>query len=372
MISLFGKILKTRLVFLMVKNNKDKYLITGGCGFIGSCLTRYLLSNNEEVINIDKLTYSANLKAVGEVRNKKNYKLYKEDICNHNQLSKIIKKHRPTKIIHLAAETHVDRSIDGPSDFINSNIIGTFNILNISDNYYRSLSNKEKNKIRILLVSTDEVYGSLGKKDRPVNEERAYEPNSPYSASKAASDHLGRAWYKTYNLPILITNTTNNYGPWQFPEKLIPLTISKCLNNEKIPVYGKGNQVRDWIYVNDHVSGIMKVLNKGKNGEKYNIGGNNELKNIDVVKSICKIMDEIKPRKHNKKYEKLITFVQDRPGHDFRYALNNNKIKKIGWSPKTDWISGLEKTIKWYLDNINYLKVDSKKSYSGERLGKTK
>ena len=352
--------------------NNETYLITGGCGFIGSCLVRWLTNKGHKVINVDKLTYSANIKAVGDLKNAKNYVFYKEDICDQNKLTKIFNDNNPTKVIHLAAETHVDRSIDGPSQFINSNILGTYNILNICDNYFKNLSNSDKKNFKVLLVSTDEVYGSLDQTDQPSDEESPYKPNSPYSASKAASDHLGRAWHKTFDLPVIITNTTNNYGPWQFPEKLIPLTISKCLNDESIPVYDKGQQIRDWIHVDDHVSGILVVIDKGIVGERYNIGGNNELKNIDVVNNICKVLDNIQPRKNNEKYEKLIKFVEDRPGHDFRYGLNNTKISRLGWKPKVDWISGLDSTIKWYLENVEFLKIDSSQSYSGERLGKPK
>lgn len=367
-------ILRKKLILLMVKKikYKEKFLITGGCGFIGSCLVRFLLKNDEQVINIDKLTYSANIRAVGNTAKNNNYQFFKADICNHQKIKNIINETNPTKIIHLAAETHVDRSIDGPSKFIDTNIGGTHNLLSASVEYFMSLGEEEKNNFKVILVSTDEVYGSLELNSKKFDENSPYKPNSPYSATKAAADHLGRAWFKTFNLPIIITNTTNNYGPWQFPEKLIPLTISKCLDEKKIPVYGKGKQIRDWIHVDDHVNGILKVLEKGNIGEKYNIGSNNELRNIDVVMSICKIFNDIKPRDKKKNYEDLIEYVEDRPGHDFRYALDNKKIKAIGWKPNNDWLSGLKSTIKWYLDNIEYLKIDSSQSYSGERLGKNK
>tara|TARA_B100001540_G_scaffold317101_1_gene348999 strand:- start:505 stop:1566 length:1062 start_codon:yes stop_codon:yes gene_type:complete len=349
---------------------KTNFLVTGGYGFIGSSLIRKLLSNDHSVINIDKLTYSSNINSLENLGDKKNYTFYQEDICNGKPILNIFEKHRPLSIIHLAAETHVDRSIDGPENFIHSNILGTYNILNASFLFWKTLNDKEKNDFRLILVSTDEVYGSLSNDDIPTDENSLYKPNSPYSASKAASDHLGRAWFKTYKLPVIITNTTNNYGPWQFPEKLIPLTISKCLEHEKIPVYGDGSQIRDWIYVEDHVSGILKVLEKGKLGDRYNIGANNEIKNINLVKLICSVLDKIKPMNDNRKYESLIEYVEDRPGHDHRYSLNNNKITSLGWEPEFTWQQGLEKTVKWYVENSKFLKKEVNKIYSGERLGR--
>jgi len=345
---------------------KEKFLITGGYGFIGSSLIRILLKNGEKVGNIDKLTYSANINSLEDLATEENYVFFNNDICDQSSLHKIIKDFSPTKIIHLAAETHVDRSIDNPSNFIHSNIVGSYNVLNSSNQYWSSLNDDQKNNFRLLLVSTDEVYGSLSAKEELFTEESSYEPNSPYSASKAASDLLGRAWIKTYELPVIITNTTNNFGPWQFPEKLIPLTISKCLNNKNIPIYGNGEQIRDWIFVDDHAEGILSAIREGELGEKYNISSKNEQKNIDVVNDICSILDKIHPNEEGS-YNRLIEFVKDRPGHDYRYALSNDKIKSLGWRSNTDWLEGLEITVKWYLRNREFLD-----QYSGERLGRSK
>jgi len=353
----------------MTNNDKKRVLITGGYGFIGSCLIRTLLtSDNVEVANIDKLTYSSNVNSVKVSNNQKNYHFYEEDICNKEKIKQIVNSFKPNQVIHLAAETHVDRSIDGPEVFINSNVFGTYNLINNLKNYWDKLDISSKEKFKILMVSTDEVYGSLSLNENSFTEESSYLPNSPYSASKAASDHIGRAWYSTYKMPIIITNTSNNYGPWQFPEKLIPLTILKCLKKEKIPIFGNGEQVRDWIFVNDHVDGLLHTLNNGKVGEKYNIGSNNEKKNIEVVYDICNILDDLIPEE--KPYSNLIEFVDDRPGHDYRYALNVNKIHKLGWKSKYNWEQGLLETINWYLSNKDFLNKQSSKFYSGERLGK--
>ena len=349
---------------------KDKILITGGYGFIGSCLIRYLLNEGHTIVgNIDKLTYCSNTESITNDDSLKNYFFYKEDIFDQKKISEIINEFKPNYIIHLAAESHVDRSIDGPEVFMNSNIIGTFNLLNAS---YQYISNNNlHDNFKFILVSTDEVYGSLNNSEDSFTEESSYAPNSPYSASKASADLLARAWNKTYKFPIIVTNTTNNYGPWQFPEKLIPLTIYKCLNEQKIPIYGSGDQIRDWIYVDDHVSGLIAVIKDGKIGEKYNIGCSNELRNIDVVKDICNVLDSTKPRK-NGLYSDLIEFVSDRPGHDFRYSLNSNKIKDLGWKPKYNWNEALKMTIEWYINNPKYLNSDNLKKYSGERLGSIK
>mgnify|MGYP001328797510 CR=1 FL=1 len=348
----------------------NKYLITGGCGFIGSCVIRNLLNNKDNVVaNIDKLSYSSNTQVLSDIKYQENYTFYQEDICNKDSINEIINTFKPNKIIHLAAESHVDRSIDGPEVFMQSNILGTFNLIDSSYKFYSSLSHKLKNNFKFLLVSTDEVYGSLGIDENKFDENSNYKPNSPYSASKAASDHIARAWIKTFQMPILISNTTNNYGPWQFPEKLIPLTIYKCLNEKDIPIYGNGEQIRDWIYVDDHVNGLFYILENGTIGEKYNIGSNNEIKNIDVVSNICEILDQIRPREKGS-YSDLITFVDDRPGHDTRYALNNKKICDLGWKPSYSWNTGLRQTIDWYLGNIDYLESKNIKKYSGERLGK--
>ena len=343
-------------------------LITGGYGFIGSSLIRELLKiSNLRIVNIDKLTYAANINSL-KFSDKNNYEHYELDICDNSSITEVFEKTKPDFVIHLAAETHVDRSIDGPDNFISTNICGTYNLLKVSYDYWKNLNNQKKDDFRFLHVSTDEVYGSLGAKDKPFNENDPYSPNSPYSASKASSDHLVSAWGKTYDLPVLITNTCNNYGPWQFPEKLIPLCISKCLLLENIPIYGDGLQVRDWIYVDDHVSGILTILKNGEIGEKYNIGSNCEITNINVVKDICKILNDKLPGEID--YSSLIKKVKDRPGHDFRYAINNKKILKLGWIPKYNWEEGLSKTIEWYLENKTFLDESFKKKYSGERLGK--
>ncbi len=347
---------------------KQTYLITGGSGFIGSNLVNRLLEdNNNIVVNVDKLTYASNEKFMDH-KKKSNYIFYKKDISKNKEINKIIAKHKPDYIFHLAAESHVDRSIDNPSNFIDSNIIGTYSLLNESYLYWKKLNLKKRARFRFIMVSTDEVYGSLKLNENKFEEQNPYKPNSPYAATKASADLLSRAWCKTYNFPVIITNTCNNYGPWQFPEKLIPLTINKCIRKEKIPVYGKGNQIRDWIHVHDHVEGLIFASNNGKIGEKYNIGSNNELKNINVVNSICDNFDKINSFKYGSS-RKLIKFVKDRPGHDKRYAIDSNKINKLGWKSKISWNEGLISTINWYLNNPKYLKQISKDSYSGERLG---
>tara|TARA_B110000008_G_scaffold279077_1_gene324774 strand:+ start:10416 stop:11468 length:1053 start_codon:yes stop_codon:yes gene_type:complete len=344
------------------------FLITGGYGFIGSALIRQLLKlENVKIINIDNLTYASNLRALGKP-SKDQYKHYKTDICDFLSLKNILNEINPNFVIHLAAETHVDRSIDGPDKFISTNIQGTYNLLKCSYNFWSNLAGDKKKKFKFIHISTDEVYGSLKKGQKQFTENNPYEPNSPYSASKASSDHLVKSWNKTYNFPSIITNTCNNYGPWQFPEKLIPLTIKKCLSQESIPLFGSGLQIRDWIHVEDHVSGILKVLEKGVLGEKYNIGSDNEIQNIDVVSSICNILNKKLPS--NLDYNSLIVKVTDRPGHDFRYGINNSKILQLGWTPKYTWSSGLESTIDWYLSNKVFFDDSMKNNYSGERLGK--
>ena len=332
-----------------------KFLITGGAGFIGSALIRYLIKNTtHKVFNIDKLSYASNLRNLENIKNDKKYFFKKINICNTNKVQKILSKFQPDIIIHLAAESHVDKSIDGPSEFIKTNIVGTYALLEESRRYWSNLSKKKKQNFRFLHVSTDEVYGDLkGTKDL-FKEETPYAPSSPYSASKASSDHLVRAWQRTFKLPTLITSCSNNYGPYQYPEKLIPLIILNALHGKKLPVYGNGRQVRDWLYVDDHARALLKVALKGKIGETYNIGGCNEIENIKVVKKICQILDKLKPSKLDgvNKYEQLITFVDDRPGHDQRYAIDASKIEKqLKWKPKEKFEIGIKKTVKWYLKN---------------------
>ena len=337
-----------------MKNNKS-ILVTGGAGFIGSALIRHIITHTpHSVVNIDKLTYSGNLKSLESVKEDNNYTFEKIDICDTNELLRVFKETQPDIVIHLAAESHVDRSIDGPNDFIQTNIVGTFTLLEQSKNYWQSLKDDKKENFRFLHVSTDEVYGDLDGEFDFFLFFTPYNPSSPYSASKASSDHLVRAWYRTYGLPIVITNCSNNYGPCQFPEKLIPLIILNAISGKPIPVYGDGKQIRDWLYVDDHVLALMNVALNSKAGETYNIGGNNEIQNIDVVREVCTILDELIPNKLNgiSSFGDLITFVQDRPGHDIRYAIDASKIfSTLGWTPDESFNTGILKTVKWYLNN---------------------
>lgn len=348
-------------------------IITGGAGFIGSELIRYLLSiSQNKIINIDKLTYSGNLESLVSIKDNKNYFFEQIDICNEQEIERVFEENKPDLVIHLAAESHVDRSIDGPMEFIRTNIIGTYNLLEQSKKYWVLLKEPFKERFRFLHVSTDEVYGDLENKDGYFLESSSYNPSSPYSASKASSDHLVRAWHRTYKLPILITNCSNNYGPYQFPEKLIPHIILNALKGNNLPVYGDGKQVRDWLYVNDHVRALMTVANSGKVGETYNIGGNNEVENIEVIIKICDILDTLIPEKLNglNSFSELITHVEDRPGHDKRYAIDSTKIKNIlGWKPLENFNSGLQKTVEWYLNNLPWLENIQNGSYKLERLG---
>jgi len=345
-------------------------IVTGGAGFIGSAVIRHLIEHSDcRVVNFDKLTYAGNLESLVSVSDHPNYHFERGDICDHLQVKNIFIEYQPQAIMHLAAESHVDRSIDGPADFINTNIVGTSVLLEAARRYWTKLDGRTD--FRFHHISTDEVYGSLGATEL-FHEESPYHPNSPYSASKAASDHLVRAWYETYGLPVVITNCPNNYGPYQFPEKLIPLIILNALDGKPLPVYGKGDQVRDWLYVDDHARALCLVMEQGVTGETYNIGGHNEKMNIDVVRTLCQLLDERvshRPEGINK-FEELITFVKDRPGHDLRYAIDAGKIKnELSWVPTETFETGLAKTIEWYLNNTPWCDHVRDGSYQGERLG---
>lgn len=333
-------------------------IVTGGAGFIGSALIRHLINNTTyNILNIDKLTYAGNREFTDIELDKNRYTFLKIDICDSKLLCKAFDKFKPNLVMHLAAESHVDRSIESPAHFIRSNIIGTFELLEASRSYWNSLKNERRNNFLFHHISTDEVYGDLGKNLDLFSENTPYNPSSPYSASKASSDHLVRAWHRTYNLPVVLTNCSNNYGPFQHSEKLIPNSIINALSGQPIPIYGCGNQIRDWLFVEDHVRALCLVATKGKVGETYNIGGNNEKQNIQVVELICNILEELHPTKPKdvKYYKDLINFVEDRPGHDIRYAINSKKIcDKLGWTPNETFETGLRKTIKWYLENIDW------------------
>jgi len=318
------------------------------------------------------LTYSGNLESLESINNSKRYHFEQIDICDEIEFKRVLLEKKPDTIIHLAAESHVDRSIDGPKEFILTNIVGTYTILEQSNQYWQSLQGEKKDNFRFLHVSTDEVYGDLNGTDDYFSEATSYDPSSPYSASKASSDHLVRAWHRTYNLPVLITNCSNNYGPYQFPEKLIPHIILNAIAGKELPVYGDGKQIRDWLFVNDHVRALMTVAFSGDIGETYNIGGNNEIQNIDVVKRICELLDDLIPEKLNglTSFSDLITYVQDRPGHDVRYAIDASKIKNnLGWTPKEDFFSGIRKTVEWYLENLSWSENIQDGSYKLERIG---
>ena len=344
-----------------------KCLVTGGCGFIGSNYIRTVLNREEDlhIVNLDKLTYAGNIQNLNGISSN-NLTIVKGDICDVDLVNSLFEKYQFDTVVHFAAESHVDRSIEGPAEFIQTNVVGTLNLLEQSRFFYNKTNN---DNFQFLHVSTDEVYGSLGD-DGKFLETTPYDPSSPYSASKASSDHLVRAWNRTFGLPTLITNCSNNYGSYQFPEKLVPLMIINCLQGNPLPVYGKGENVRDWLFVGDHCDAIHTVLAKGEIGETYNIGGNNEIKNIDVVTIICSLLDEISPRKNGSSYSDLITFVKDRPGHDFRYAIDAGKIRNdLGWSPNESFETGIRKTIHWYLDNQNWWKTIQDNNYRQERLG---
>ncbi|MBT6914909.1 MAG: dTDP-glucose 4,6-dehydratase [Candidatus Marinimicrobia bacterium] len=360
-----------------------KILVTGGAGFIGSAVIRHLIDDMKyEVINLDKLTYAGNLESLRGVAHDPLYHFERADICNVDDVSRIFRKYQPDKVMHLAAESHVDRSIDGASEFIQSNIVGTYILLDEARQYWQGLDDTKKVQFRFHHISTDEVYGDLESEDNLFREDTPYAPSSPYAASKASSDHLVRAWYRTYQLPIVITNCSNNYGPYQFPEKLIPLVILNALEGKPLPIYGNGSQIRDWLHVEDHARALVRVMLKGVEGETYNIGGHNEKTNLEVVKTICDILDELAPGRNNPKlssqnltlqnYNELIVFVEDRPGHDLRYAIDAEKIEQeLGWVPDENFESGIRKTVSWYLKNNEWCQHVQDGSYQGERLGIT-
>lgn len=368
-----------------------KILVTGGAGFIGSAVIRHIIQNTQDsLVNLDKLTYAGNLESLALVADSERYAFEQVDICNRAELDRVFAQHQPDAVMHLAAESHVDRSIDGPAAFIETNIVGTYTLLEATRSYWNGLDGERKAAFRFHHISTDEVYGDLPHPDDNdeclmVNgeltqdnstlpdlplftETTAYAPSSPYSASKASSDHLVRAWLRTYGLPTIVTNCSNNYGPYHFPEKLIPLVILNALADKALPIYGKGDQIRDWLYVEDHARALYKVVTEGKVGETYNIGGHNEKKNVEVVEAICAILDALVPKTTS--YAEQITYVQDRPGHDRRYAIDSSKMQKeLGWTPIETFETGLKKTIQWYLDNQEWCRNVQDGSYQGERLG---
>ena len=350
-----------------------KFLITGGAGFIGSAVIRNIINNtSDSVLNLDKLTYAGNLESLADVSVSRRYEFVRGDVCDRALLGNIFARFKPDIVMHLAAESHVDRSIDGPGEFIQTNIVGTYALLEEARNYWFSLNDKKKQNFRFHHVSTDEVYGDLEDDEGLFTEETSYAPSSPYSASKASSDHLVRAWHRTYKLPILITNCSNNYGPYQFPEKLIPLIILNALEGKDLPIYGNGKQIRDWLYVDDHARALLHAAHYGEVGETYNIGGHNEMKNIDVVKTVCSILDELSPSKIDDidKYEQLIVYVTDRAGHDIRYAIDATKIaNELSWTPDETFATGIRKTVEWYLENSVWCNRVKDGSYQGERLG---
>lgn len=372
-----------------------KLLITGGAGFIGSAVIRHIINNTKDkVVNLDKLTYAGNLESLSEVSDSERYAFEQIDICNRAEVDRVLAQHQPDAIMHLAAESHVDRSIDGPAAFIETNIVGTSTLLEAARHYWQGMEENRRTNFRFHHISTDEVYGDLGElpstqatpsspsppagegpgerggdQELPLfTEQTPYAPSSPYSASKASSDHLARAWQRTYGLPVLVTNCSNNYGPYHFPEKLIPLVILNALENKPLPVYGKGDQIRDWLYVEDHARALYKVVTDGKPGETYNIGGHNEKQNIEVVLTLCEILQDLRPRSTH--YRDLITYVKDRPGHDMRYAIDASKIEnELGWVPEETFETGIRKTVQWYLDNLDWCKRVQDGSYQRERLG---
>ncbi len=347
-----------------------RVMVTGGAGFIGSAVVRLVIAETDwQVLNVDKLTYAGNLESLAEVTSEPRYRFAREDICDRQAMAQLFAEFAPDLVIHLAAESHVDRSIDGAADFVATNVVGTFALLEAALAHWEALAEPHKGGFRFLHVSTDEVFGSLGETGA-FTEETPYRPNSPYSATKAASDHLARAWHRTYGLPILTSNCSNNYGPCQFPEKLIPLMVLNAFEGKPLPVYGDGGHIRDWLYVDDHARGLLAVAERGTPGETYNIGGSAERANIDVVRSICAIMDEAFPDSPHAPHDSLITFVSDRPGHDLRYAMNTNRIEReLGWQPRESFDTGLRKTVLWYRDNPAWWQHIRAGSYRGARLG---
>lgn len=350
-----------------------KILVTGGAGFIGSAVVRHIINNTQDsVINLDKLTYAGNLESLSDIEHSERYVFEQVDICDREELDRVFAQYQPDAIMHLAAESHVDRSIDGPAAFIETNIIGTYTMLEAARQYWNQLDYDSKLAFRFHHISTDEVYGDLEGTDDLFTETTSYSPSSPYSASKASSDHLVRAWLRTYGLPTIVTNCSNNYGPYHFPEKLIPLMILNALEGKQLPVYGNGMQIRDWLYVEDHASALYTVVTQGEIGETYNIGGHNEKANIEVVKTICSLLEELVPNKPEgvSQYLDLITYVTDRPGHDVRYAIDASKIAaELGWKPAETFESGIRKTVEWYLNNEQWWSRVLDGSYSRERLG---
>lgn len=352
-----------------------KILVTGGAGFIGSAVVRHIIENTTDtVVNLDKLTYAGNLESLKLVDGNERYTFEQVDICNRIELDRVFKSHKPNAVMHLAAESHVDRSITGPSDFIQTNIVGTYNLLEAAREYWNTLNDDDKKSFRFHHISTDEVYGDLPHPDEQegelplFTEKTSYAPSSPYSASKASSDHLVRAWLRTYGLPTIVTNCSNNYGPYHFPEKLIPLVILNALEGKDLPIYGKGDQIRDWLYVEDHARALYKVVTEGIVGETYNIGGHNEKQNLEVVQTICSILDELVPKKSN--YSEQIIYVKDRPGHDRRYAIDSSKMsQELNWEPLETFGTGLRKTVQWYLENQTWCENVQNGSYQRERLG---
>jgi dTDP-glucose 4,6-dehydratase len=346
-----------------------RVLVTGGAGFIGSAVVRLLVAKGYDVINVDKLTYSANLQSLRDVEHSPTYRFYKADICDQAELSRILVAEQPDAIMHLAAESHVDRSIDGPAVFVETNVTGTFRLLNVALAYWRALDEPQRSSFRFHHISTDEVFGQLPLDAGVFTEETPYAPSSPYSASKAAADHFVRAWHVTYGLPVVLSNCSNNYGPFHFPEKLIPLTILNAISGDPLPVYGTGENVRDWLYVEDHARALEQIVTSGQVGESYNVGGRSERDNLTVVRTICDILDRKRPCVTGS-HRDLIEFVPDRPGHDLRYAIDTSKIEReLGWCPEESFESGLEKTVDWYLDNNWWWWPIREGRYRGERLG---